>query len=314
MPVNDTIKNTDYNAIRSKIIGVVGAGSGNSGYGQTIISSDVAVGSKVTINEWANLRWDIINTRVHQTGSVPSPVTVINGDTVRYSPSDAPNTTYDTLSNSAITDRFSLGAGQFATNVPSAPSLLTTSWNNSISCTVQFYWANSNQARYFFNSGGQVRVTASRSGGDGTAQNAAWTSLLNSAGTRSFGGNNPGTDTSPADGTNWYRCNSSFQTFYTATSSSPYGSNNYQIQARVVDVPSNAGGTAASGELRLVFADGYVDPGNYPLDTPNTSDVVNGTLTVSVDLVYATGILYPIGTGNFTVTLPTVAVGDIAGS
>jgi hypothetical protein len=320
MAVNDNIKFSDYNNIRSKVEGIMGAGSGNSGYGQSLVSAAVAEGNTVTINEWANLRYDIINARVHQTGSLPSPVAVAEGNTIRYSTVNAPVDTYDTLADTIISNKFTVGAGQFATNVPSAPSTRTASWNNSLSCTVQFYWANSNQARYFFNSGGQVRVTSSRSGGSSSQQNTAWTSLLSSSGTQSFGGNNPDTETSPATGTNWYRCTNSFQTYYSASSSSPYGSNSYQLQARTADVPSNASGTSASGEIRLVFTDGYVDPGNtgpndfYAGDNPNTVDYVDGTLSVFVDLIYATGILYPIGFGNFTVTSPTVAISSITGS
>jgi len=312
MAVNDKIKFSDYNNIRSKVEGIMGSGSVNSGYGQSLVSSAVADGNTVTINEWANLRYDIINARVHQTGSLPSPVAVVEGNTIRYSAVDAPVTTYDTLANSVVTDKFTVGAGQFATNVPSDPSTRTGSWVSSLSCTVQFYWANATQARYFFNSGGQVRVTASRSGGVSSQQNTSWTSLLSSTGTQSFGGNNPGTGTSPATGTNWYRCTNSFQTYYSASSSSPYGSNSYQLQSRTVDVASNASGTSASGEIRVLFTDGYVDPG--PLGPPFTTDVVDGTISVSVDLIYATGILYPTGFGNFTVTRPTVAISSITGS
>ena len=61
--VNSVIVQADYNSIRNKIIAVLGSGSGNSGYGQQsrIQSTAVAEGTTVTINEWANLRYDIIN-------------------------------------------------------------------------------------------------------------------------------------------------------------------------------------------------------------------------------------------------------------
>ena len=61
--VNSKIVQADYNDIRNKIDTVLGNGSGNSGYGQQarIVSTAVAEGQKVTINEWANLRLDIIN-------------------------------------------------------------------------------------------------------------------------------------------------------------------------------------------------------------------------------------------------------------
>jgi hypothetical protein len=66
MPVNDIITQAEYNNIRNKVIGVLGTGSGNSGYGQPLNSSAVALGTRVTVNEYANLRFDIINAWVHQ--------------------------------------------------------------------------------------------------------------------------------------------------------------------------------------------------------------------------------------------------------
>ena len=184
------------------------------------------------------------------------------------------------------------------------------------------YWSNANDARYWFNSGGQIRVSASRSGGTAVSQNTSWTSLLSSAGTQQFGGANPGTGTFPSDGLNWYRTTSTFQTYYTATASSPYGANNYQLQARCLDQPSNSSGLASQLEIRVLFTDGYVDPGIAPqfpgpqAATPAMfppGDAVDGTLTVNVSSLYATGIMVP-ASQLFTVVNPIIAVGSVTGS
>ena len=147
----------------------------------------------------------------------------------------------------------------------------------------------------------------------GTAQNTSWTSLLSAAGTQNFGGAVPSAGTSPNDGTNWYKTTNTFQTFYTATASSPYGSNNYRLQARCVDVPSNSGGTAASGEIRVLFTDGYTDSGAGGFPNPPPGDDIDGTLTVSVSTLFATGIMVP-SSAVFTVTQPTVSIGAVTGS
>ena len=322
--VNSKIIQADYNDIRNKIVTVLGNGSGNSGYGQQARINSVAVaeGNTVTINEWANLRYDIINAYKHINGVNPTTAQVVEGNTIRYTSSftpdtgtlDVPQKQYDDWANNITTNRFGVAGGESATTTAISASR-TGSWISQCTCTIQFYWANSDQARYWFNSGGKIRISVSRSGGAGTAQNTAWTSLLSSAGTQSFGGAVPNAGTTPNDGTNWYRTNSAFQTFYTATSSSPYGSNNYQIQARCVDVPSNSSGTAASGEIRVVFTDGYVDPATAP-HSPSTippEDTVDGTLTVSASLLFATGIMVP-SSAVFTVTNPTLAVGAVTGS
>jgi hypothetical protein len=334
MPVNDIITQAEYNNIRNKVIGVLGTGSGNSGYGQPLNSTAVALGTRVTINEYANLRFDIINAWVHQAGSAPSTVTVLEGGTIRFSAVDAPVTTYDALADTLIANRFSVGAGQSAVAIPaSSPRSRTWSgtggdiWNASISCTIDVQWPSANAARFFFNSGGQIRITSSRSGGSSTTQNTQWTSILSSAGTQSFGGNAPAT--------NWYTLTNSFQTYYTLAGSSPYGSNSYNLQARVTDTANNSGGAAANSQFRVLLIDNYVDPGvvsgavAFPAGTPVGSgtagggvqtatpadfppdDSVDGTFSIAVSLVYATGVLVPSGFGNFTVTQPTVTFGPL---
>jgi hypothetical protein len=63
---------TDYNAIQSVIAPVLGAtatGSGSTGYGQSVASSQVTQYAKITNTQWANLRTDILRARQHQTGT-----------------------------------------------------------------------------------------------------------------------------------------------------------------------------------------------------------------------------------------------------
>jgi hypothetical protein len=329
--VNSKILQADYNDIRNKIVAVLGNGSVNFGWGQQarINSSAVAEGNKVTINEWANLRYDVINAYKHINGSNPTTAQVAEGNTIRYTSNftpdtgslDVPQKQYDDWADNITTNRFTVAAGESAaTGVVSASK--TTSWISQCACTIQVYWTNANDARYWFNSGGKIRISASRSGGAGTAQNTSWTSLLSAAGTQNFGAVLPNANTTPNDGTNWYRTSSSFQTYYSATASSPYGSNIYQLQARCVDVPSNSGGSASQLEIRVLFTDPYVDPGiGSVFPGPQTAttamfppdDLVDGTLTVNVSSLYATGIMVP-ASSTFTVTQPIIAVGAVTGS
>lgn len=348
MAVNDKIRTPDYNDIQSALATVMSAGSGTYGWGQTMKSSQVNVGNTVSINEWGNLRYDIINAYKHVYGSTPTTVEAKEGFKVRYSntfvpdtgptlahqppiyPGDAvqtntdqPITQYSTYVANITADRFLVGSGQYATTAATSTSTTWphatygSYWTSKIQCTVTVSWANANQARYFFNSGGQIRFAASRSGGATSSQNTSWSSILSTAGTREFGGNNPGTGTTPADCTNWYRLTSSYNPWYTINGSSPYGSNQYRISARC-PVSNNSSGSATSAEFLLEFFDNYVDPGNtgaqgtYPGDSPNTIDLVDGTFTVSVSAKYATGVLVPSGLGNFTVTNPTISVGTIS--
>lgn len=320
--VNSKIIQADYNSIRDKVIAVLGNGSGNSGYGQQarIVSTAVAEGTKVTINEWANLRFDIINAYKHINGSNPVTAVVSEGNTIRYTGSftpdtgtlDVPQKQYDDWADNITTNRFTVAGSESAATAITTSSR-TTSWVSQCECVIQFNWTNANDARYWFNSGGKIRISANRTGGAGTAQNTSWTTLLSVAGTQNIGGAVPNTGTTPNDGTNWYRTTSTFQTFYQATAGSPYGSNLYRIQARCVDVASNSAGTAASGEIRVLFTDGYTDSGAAFDPNPPPGDVIDGTLTVSVSTLFATGIMVP-SSAAFTVIQPTIAIGAVTGA
>lgn len=335
MPVNDTIRESDYNSIRNKVIGVMGAGSGDFGYGQTLLSSAVGVGNRVSRTDWGNLRWDIINAYTHIYGSVPTTVNPQEGNTIRYdtdfAPSsdmsaEAPVTQYDTYADTLIANRFTIHPSQSATSAstPSSttwPGIYGASWNSRISCTVTASWSTSEKARQFFNAGGLIRISSARTGGSGTTQNTQWTSILSSAGTRSFGAVTPNSGVDPNDGTNYFRCSNSYQLWYSLAGSSPYGSNSYRISARTPSVVDNSNGTAATIEFLVEFIDNYVDPGTViqpgesvprdPADFP-PGDAVDGTFTVSVSHLYATGILEPTGTGSFLVEQPTITLSAVA--
>ncbi len=318
--VNSIISQADYNGIRNKLTPILGLGAGTNGWGQTIRSTAVAEGNKVTVNEWSNLRFDIINAWTHIYGSAPTTYTVSEGNTVRYNSTNSPFDAHDSLVNTIIANKFTVGAGQFATTTAATVSR-TTAWSSFVSTTVDVYWSNPNSARFFFNSGGQIRFTASKSTGTlNNAQNTSWTSILSTAGTQSFGGNNPGTGTTPNDAQNWYRLNNTYQQWYSISGSSPYGSNTYRILARCADVISNSSGDSAYAQFRVDFVDNYTDPGIAPgLPTQNKTaadfppdDGVDGTLTVSIGLLYASGVTVPAGT--FSVTNPTVSLSSITGS
>jgi hypothetical protein len=225
--VNSIIVQADYNSIRNKVVAVLGNGSGNSGYGQQsrIVSTAVTEGTKVTINEWANLRFDIINAYKHINGSNPTTAVVSEGNTIRYTSSftpdtgtlDVPQKQYDDWADNITANRFTVATSESGTTAVTTSSK-TTPWVSQCECIIQFYWTNANDARYWFNSGGIIRISASRSGGVGTAQNTSWTSLLSAAGTQNFGGAVPSAGTSPNDGTNWYKTTNTFQTFYQVAS------------------------------------------------------------------------------------------------
>ena len=148
MPVNDKIVRSDYNNLRNKINPVLGTGSADQGWGQTVQSTEQTVSDRVTINEWGRLRYDIINGWKHIYGVTPTLVSVPEGQTVRYSTSftpettgliDAPLTQYDSYLNTIVSNRFTVHPSQSATFNWAASS---TAWPGVFGA----YWTSKIQA------------------------------------------------------------------------------------------------------------------------------------------------------------------------
>ena len=273
--VGTNISNVDYNNIRSKIIQILGTGSANKGYGQTIQSTAVFGGNTVTKDSWDSLRYDLMNIKYHQDGVMPTLVQVQKTDPIRYGPGN-PNTDYDIVADQVTLNRFYLATSQAIVST-AASGQLNTGWSSQAQCVLTLTFSNANQARYFFNSGGKLRLTSSRIGGDATAQNGAWTSLLSSVGTIVFGGE-------PTSEINFYTLTNTYQQVYQLAASTPYSNNNYKIEVKS-NVADNTGGTATQVLLRVTWTDGYIDPDTLqaPESSPASNapdDVVNGTLTV----------------------------------
>ena len=146
MPVNDKIRLPDYNDIQSKVASVLGGGTSTLGYGQTMRSSQATLDTKVSVNDWGNLRYDIINAYKHIYGSNPTVVLPTADTLVRYDTSftpsadnavDAPNTQYDSWANQLIANRFTVHFSQLATRSDGStsstwPGPYGTTWSTKI--------------------------------------------------------------------------------------------------------------------------------------------------------------------------------------
>jgi hypothetical protein len=310
MPKFDTaspqrVAATDYNAIRNKIVAILGTGSGQQGYGQSIASSAVFAGNNITKAQWDLLRYDLTNAKIHQDGVLPSIVTIASGDFIGYG-AGYPNTNYDSIAEQAILNRFNIGAGRSVLSLASmtgetAPGVIsrTGSWTTQSQCTLTVTFATADDARYFFNSGGKIRFTSSRTGGVTSAQNTAWTNLLSTTvGTVIFGAQTPAT-------VNFYTLTTAYQQWYTVSSSTPYSANFYRIEAlcNCTD-PTNVNGTASVVTFRITWGDSYLD-----VDPTPPGDLVNGTLSLTVEEFKATGSLIP--SGSFSITSPSYSISAI---
>ena len=288
------IDDLDFNTLRNKIIEVIGNGAGTYGYGQAIQSSQVFQGNIITKTQWDGLRFDLVNILIHQTGVTPTLIEVARGSVIGEDAGD-PLQAYGRAIDTARINRFLLAAGQSTITAVSTKTY-TSTWSSSASMTVQLTFDSADNARFFFNSGGKIRLTSTRTGGSSTAQNNAWSNILASAGVVEFGADSETLD--------FYTLTNSYQTRFQSFLSTPYSANNYKIES-LCNVANNSTGTATSITFRIVWSDTYIDafPGIPP------EDIVDGTLSLSVEEVKASGVLQPAG--SFSITSPSYTVSNI---
>lgn len=298
MTTGSEITAAGLKTIQDKAELLLGVGVASRGYGQTVLSADYSPGTIITKAQWDALRFDIVNIRLHQDGSIPAIVQVNTGDLITFGPG-SPNSSYNALLETAIANRFNLGPGQSAASTIDTKTY-TSGWSTSASTVLTATFANANQARYFFNSGGKIRITSSRVGGTSTVQNSYWTSLLNSLGTKEFGA------VTPDSAVNFYTLTNSYQTFFQSFSTYVYASNSYRLEAKC-NVANNSSGTATSIDIRVSLNDAYVD-----LGLPPPGDLVDGTLTIGFEELKAAGAMAP--EGSFSITSPTYSVSAISAS
>lgn len=278
---------SDLNTIRTKVVDVLGSGLASFGYGQTVYSSAVTAGQVIREDQWDAVRFDILNSYVHQTGAIPSATDVSIGDTIDDNASGAYQN-YNYFADLLRNNRFDIGAGQFVIKQQGDPDAArlagttvnsSTTWNTSASAELNVTFNNATEARHFFNAGGAIRIITTLTGG--TSQQAnAWTNLLDSVNPVDFKGE-------IIAATGFYTLTDSYQTYFSRAASTPYSANLYQLKAKS-DVANNSTGTATQVDIKIELNDSYVD-----LGLPAPGDLVDGTLQIQVNEKMPVGLLKP---------------------
>jgi len=317
MAVNDKISQQDYNDIQTIVQRVLGNGSSNFGYGQVVQSSPVSVRDSISIQEWSNLRLDLINIRKHQTGSVPSLPQPVENEIIKFDANNEPYNSYliqaQLYDNDA--ERFKLGTNQFVTTNRSGPTF-TSTWKNKLTCTVTMTFDSGENARHYFNSGGRIQFTSTRSGGTSSTststigpQNTSWTNLLQQtvSSPPTFGGALPATGVNPNNGQNYFRCRNAYNRWYTISASSPYGANNFDINVRTPNVSDNSNGTARIIQFLVEWEDDHTFTSVGP-------DGVDGTLTLDAVTLDPIFVMQPAGVNPIAIESPSITFSAITGS
>jgi hypothetical protein len=284
--LNTAVLATDYNTIQSKINTVLGIGSADYGYGQTVTSSQVARANRITVAQWNALRNDLIKARNHQTNVDESGLLAIASTTTRIREAD--RAAYSLFADTATTNRLAIPPSDQASLTNLQVVTRTAPWATTISHQVTVTFASEDAGRFFFNTGSSIKFSSSMTGysaGVSLLVNQSWATLLTNMGIISFGAfstTRSGTGTAQAIG--FYNLTTTDQLVFTklVEAGNQYTPNQYQLKVR------------KSGNS-IIFTPtwSYVEDGNYGIFEP-----ADGTLTSLVQAYTATG-------PNVSVTAPT---------
>jgi len=292
---------TDYNDIVATINAFFGTGTGDRGYGGN--STNAALTNLVTktsgdviINEdWLELRDAQFDVAAHQGTSLPSPLPSItdieDGDNVLsfddQTGPDNPDGEIDAAVNLTLLDanRLIVSPGN-VTVASKLTSVRNTAWSSFIEHEFTVDFGSADDARFFFNTGGQLRVSATRTGGAATGQNANWDSILAAGGTFIF------------DGVAYFLLTGAFQSVpplgqITTSAYGAYGTNSWTISSRRDDAAGPNGGNGSIIRFKSSFLDGH---------TNIDFDEVDGTFTSIIEERRSTGIFVKASPTFTTIT------------
>lgn len=180
--VDGLIQAADYNGFVStatpNLNNIWSTGSGSSGYGQPSLAT-VNVGDIIDASSWSSLINSISSSASHQGTSITSITPPTPGNLIQF---------YASLQNNlnAISSG-QLNAATVGTDITQTGSR-TGNWGGAVgisqlNSTVTVTFGNADQARYFFNAGGTIRISCSRTGTVVTPQDTTWTALCTDIGT-----------------------------------------------------------------------------------------------------------------------------------
>ncbi len=174
-----TVQATDFNTLvggnptttSGTLNAVWATGGGAFGYGQTALAN-VTVGQVVLTNQWSTLVANTASAATHQGSSITAVTAPVTGGTITHIPAVPTNLT--TISTNRLN-----AATQGSTSANTAT--FGSTWSQALTFTHTATFANGDAARYFFNSGGQLKLTFSQP--TGTAMANAYNTLASACGT-----------------------------------------------------------------------------------------------------------------------------------
>lgn len=293
------IEYLDYNAIQKIISAVLGVGGTNPstsvadasyGYGQTVTSAEVSQYALISVAQWNALRNDLLKARQHQSGADESGNLAL--PTLDTKIAEADRAAYLSFANVISTNRLVTPPSSQSSFSTVSTATRTVAWTSTITQTFTAEFANADQMRYFFNTGGNFKISASLTNyttNDGSKLvNESWYALLSNMGVITFGAN---TTTNTGSGTpaqiGFHQLTTTNQLVFSklVEAGNQYTPNQYDLYAR-----------KSGSSLILTPTWSYTDGGAMG----GTFEPVNGTLTSICQMTIASGT-------NVSIVAPTVA-------
>ena len=287
MAIGDIITAARYNNLQSRVATVMGTGSGDDGYGQTLNSAQVAASATVNATDMSTLYTDIANGRVHQTGVTPTEIAIISQSDVVLD-SDTINkkgvAQFENLTTTLENEKFQIHSSQ-GTAEAAISAQYTSNWNGTLAHLIDVTFTDADHRRQFFNAGGEIRTAANIAKNSPPAKTLDWMTMLSNMGTVKMGYTSTSA-TGSGSGTTvgFHDLTTSFQDLFVKNGTGLYAANNYTLKGRIV-------GTNQV-QLRAEFND--ANTGN-----PNYDEDVEGTLTSTVSQFRATGSYVSVPTPTY---------------
>ncbi len=244
------IQAADYNTFATNLNAIWSTGTTDSGWGQTSISS-VSASGIVTATNWATLVNNLATSGSQTNTTITSRTAPVTGDIIAILTNVATDITSCTTNRgNAASSGAEVGYASGTTSKTTATGSGQAAWTITFTHTITF--PSADQARYFWNAGGRVRLQYGKSS-TGTDIDPDWntfaglcgsiyiTGRVNSAaqtiasvsytGTTRIGGTG-GTQTTLATTTGWYQLTTSPATiFQLNNATSPYTGEFIRTQA-----------------------------------------------------------------------------------
>ena len=280
---------SDYNALIDDVNLVYSTGTGDSGYGQTALpqidpfpfdpSADkVIADSAGKDNDLADLTNTLELIGQHQGVAPTLPTIGQPGDDIETGDKIQAFSELPVAVSLITTNRLLVDGVNTTLTSPVLTSVRSTSWSTIIKHTFQADFGSDDAARFFFNTGGEIRLSMNA---PDTVASHNWGGLYNAGGTFIF---------NHAEYYGLSATINNFTTFSTVSAgagiySSGFG-NQWIIRARYTAGTSSNGARGSIVEIESVTDDVYA--GNPAF--PGSPDIVTGTFTSTISERRSTGV------------------------